>query len=63
MRKSKERTREQKNGELRLIIEEFACAMWSVHRPYIANSDFRTMTRNMQIAWAKYVVFCTENPE
>lgn len=66
MRKPKNRTEQQKNGELGLIIDEFGRAMWHANRAFVArqlspaNPDF---TLNMGMAWTKYVLFCRENPE
>ena len=68
MQKSKARTEQQKNGELGLIIDEFGRAMWNADREYIAqqpscaHDPAMHFTASMQVAWAKYVEFCMENP-
>lgn len=66
--KFRERTEQQKNGELGLIIDEFGRAMWSANREYIAakpqcgHEDVR-FTLSMELAWNRYVDFCMRNPK
>lgn len=59
MPKSKGRTKESKNGELALIIEEFGRAMWNANPRYITEPHGMgpRFTPNMQTAWNKYVDF------
>lgn len=63
--KFRERTEQQKNGELGLIIDEFGRAMWNADREYIATHGYTPgkLTFNMWQAWRRYVEFCRGNPK
>ena len=56
------------NGELELVIDEFAQAMRNADRNYVVREgeyyhENVRFTLNMQMAWYRYVDFCQRNPE
>lgn len=55
------KTEQQKNGELGLIIDRFAQAMWSANRDYVAAGG--RPTPKMDATWNEYVLFCVAHPE
>ncbi len=62
--KTKFKTKKQQrlDGELSLIIDDMARAMWNANRAYIANNPQEyPMTPNMRTAFTKFYDFCARN--
>lgn len=58
----KRRTKQSLDGELGLIIDEMARAMWNADKEYIATRiGITAMTPNMHIALTKFQDFCGEH--
>ena len=66
--KPKYRTQQSLNGELGLIIEVMARAMWNADKEFIARQPACShessihFTPAMWAAWNDYIDFCARNP-
>lgn len=62
----KSKKQQKLTAQLRLLIENFADAMWTADKSYIASTaagKFPRFTPKMYFAWNDYLDFCQEHKD